>query len=168
MASVHDRLAKVRKPRVHITYQVETEGATVTRELPFVLGVLGDFTGEPNKTLDALQRRKFITVDKDNFNSVMASLGTALNLKVDNTLADDGSHMAVALEFKSLDDFEPAQLVGQVPALKKLLETRNKLRDLMAKADRSEQLETLLERVLQNEADLKSLAASLDKTGKEA
>ena len=170
MASVHDRLERVRKPRVHITYKVETGGAEVVRELPFVVGVMGDFIGDPNpeKPTKPLTDRSFVTIDKDNFDHVMQSLSPSLKLRVDNTLADDGSEMAVDLTFNGLDDFEPGQVVKRVPQLNKLLETRNKLRDLMAKADRSEQLETLLERVLQNEADLKSLAASLDKTGKEA
>jgi type VI secretion system protein ImpB len=161
MASIHDKLERVRKPRVHITYQVETEGAQVERELPFVVGVMGDFSGDPTEPLKPLKERKFIQIDRDNFNDVMARLTPGLNLKVDNTLAGDGSQMAVGLKFRSLDDFEPANVVSQVPALKKLQDTRNQLRDLMTKIDRSEDLEKVLERVLQNSEELKQMNSAL-------
>ncbi len=159
--SVHEKLNRVRKPRVHIAYEVETEGAQVTRELPFIVGVMGDFSGDPTQPLRPLSDRKFAQIDRDNFNDVMARLAPGLNLKVDNTLADDGSEMAVNLKFNSMDDFEPARIVAQVPALQALMETRNKLRDLMSKVDRSEELEGLLEQVLQNEGELKSLSSQL-------
>lgn len=159
--SVHEKLNRVRKPRVHIAYDVETEGAQVTRELPFIVGVMGDFSGDPTQPLRPLSDRKFAQIDRDNFNDVMARLAPGLNLKVDNTLADDGSEMAVNLKFNSMDDFEPARIVAQVPALQALMETRNKLRDLMSKVDRSEELEGLLEQVLQNEGELKSLSSQL-------
>jgi len=161
MASIHDKLERVRKPRVHITYQVETEGAEVERELPFVVGVLGDFSGDPTEPLKPLKDRKFIQVDRDNFNDVMARLTPGVNLKVENTLQGDGSQMAVGLKFRSMDDFAPGAVVDQVPALKKLLETRNQLRDLMTKVDRSEDLEKVLERVLQNTDDLKQMGSAL-------
>ena len=160
-ASIHDKLNRVRKPRVHITYDVETEGAMVQRELPFVVGVLGDFSGDPTQPLRPLGDRKFIQIDRDNFNDVMTRIGPGLNLKVDNKLADDGSQMAVDLKFNSIDDFDPGAIVNQVPALKALLDTRNKLRDLMSKADRSEHLETLLEQVLQNQKELDALSSEL-------
>jgi len=160
-ASVHDKLNRVRKPRVHITYEVETEGAQIERELPFVLGVLGDFSGDPTQPLRPMSERKFIQIDRDNFNDVMARMNPGLKVRVDNTLAGDGSQMAVDLKFNSIDDFEPARLAEQVPALKALIETRNKLRDLMTKVDRSEELENLLEQVLKNEAELKSLSGQL-------
>lgn len=160
-ASIHDKLNRVRKPRVHITYEVETEGAEVERELPFVVGVLGDFSGDPTQPLRPMSERKFIQIDRDNFNEVMARMTPGLNLKVENTLAGDGSQMSVNLKFNSMEDFEPARVADQVPALKALLETRNKLRDLMSKADRSEELENLLEQVLRNENELKSLSGQL-------
>jgi len=160
-ASIHDKLERVRKPRVHITYQVETEGAMVERELPFVVGVMGDFSGDPTEPLKPLKDRKYIQIDRDNFNDVMARMTPGLNLKVENTLQGDGSQMAVNLKFRSIDDFEPAAVVNQVPALKKLMETRNQLRDLMTKIDRSEDLEKVLERVLQNTNDLKQLGGAL-------
>jgi type VI secretion system protein ImpB len=161
MASVHDKLDRVRKPRVHITYQVETEGAAVVRELPFVVGVMGDFSGDPTEPLKSLKDRKFIQIDRDNFNDVMARMTPGLNMKVENTLKGDGSEMAVNLKFKSINDFEPAKVVEQVEPLKRLMDTRNKLRDLMSKVDRSEELEQVLDRVLQNSEDLKKLSESL-------
>jgi type VI secretion system protein ImpB len=162
-ASIHDKLNRVRKPRVHITYEVETEGAEILRELPFVVGIMGDFSGDPTAPLKPLVDRKFVQIDRDNFDQVMASMTPGLKLKVDNKLADDGTQMAVDLKFNSLDDFEPARVASQVPALAALLETRAKLRDLMSKADRSEELENLLEQVLKSEDDLKALSGELNK-----
>ena len=159
--SIHQKLKRVRKPRVHITYDVETEGAEVLRELPFVVGVMGDFSGDPTQPLRPLAERKFIQIDRDNFNEVMARMTPGLYIRVDNKLADDGTQMAVSLKFNSIEDFEPARVAEQVPALKALLETRNKLRDLMSKVDRSEELENLLEQILKNENELKSLSGEL-------
>lgn len=159
--SVHEKLKRVRKPRVHITYDVETEGAQIQRELPFVVGVMGDFSGDPTQPLRPLTERKFTQIDRDNFDDVMARMAPGLKLKVDNTLAGDGSQMAVDLKFNKMDDFEPARVAAQVPALQALIDTRNKLRDLMSKVDRSEELEGLLEQVLKSEAELKSLSGQL-------
>ncbi|MBR0655410.1 type VI secretion system contractile sheath small subunit [Plastoroseomonas arctica] len=167
MSSVHDKLARVRKPRVHITYQVETEGAEVVRELPFVVGVMGDYAGDPAEPLKPLGERKFTQIDRDNFNDVMARIQPGLNLKVDNTLAGDGSQLGVNLKFKSLDDFDPARVAEQVPALKALMETRSKLRDLMSKVDRSEDLEKMLEDVLQDKDKLGQLSSELGLDKKE-
>jgi type VI secretion system protein ImpB len=166
--SIHDKLERVRKPRVHITYQVETEGAMLEKELPFVAGVLGDFSGNPTQPLKPLKDRKFVQIDRDNFNDVLARMTPGLNMRVENTLQDDGSQLGVQLKFKSMDDFEPGQIVQQVEPLKKLLETRDKLRDLMSKVDRSEDLEGLLDRVLQNTDDLKKLSTELGVNGPEA
>src|SRR6516164_7939368 len=107
-SSIHDKLERVRKPRVHITYQVETEGAEVIKELPFVVGVLGDFSGNPTAPLKPLKDRKFIQIDRDNFNEVMARMTPGLNLRVQNTLKNDGSELPVQLKFESMEDFEPA------------------------------------------------------------
>jgi type VI secretion system protein ImpB len=160
-SSIHDKLNRVRKPRVHITYDVETEGAQIQRELPFVVGIMGDFSGDPTTPLKPMADRKFTQIDRDNFNDVMASIAPGLKLKVDNKLADDGTQMSVDLKFNSMEDFDPVQVVRQVPALATLLETREKLRDLMSKADRSQELEDLLEQVLRSEKDLKSLSGEL-------
>jgi len=160
-ASIHDKLARVRTPRVHITYQVETEGAQVEKELPFVVGVLGDFSGHPTQPLKPVKDRKFVQIDRDNFNDIMARMTPGVNLRVENTLADDGSELAVQLKFNSIDDFDPGRIVKQVEPLRKLLETRDKLRDLLSKVDRSEDLENILERVLQNSEQLKTLQTDL-------
>ena len=159
--SVHKKLKRVRKPRVHITYEVETGGAMVEKELPFVAGVLGDFSGDPSEKLKPLKDRKFIQIDRDNINDVMARMKPGLDLKVENKLADDGSEMAVRLDFNSMEDFEPGQIAQQVPAMAKLLETRDKLRDLLTKIDRSEDLEEVLEKVLKNTDDLKQMSSEL-------
>ncbi|MEJ6395851.1 type VI secretion system contractile sheath small subunit [Gymnodinialimonas sp. 2305UL16-5] len=161
MASIHDKLDKVRKPRVHIKYEVETEGAMVEKELPFVVGVLGDFSGDPTQDLKPFGERKFVQIDKDNFDEVMAKMTPGLNFRVENTLSDDDTEMKVQLAFQSLEDFDPARVVDQVPALKALLESRNQLRDLLSKADRSEELETLLEKMLQDDAALKDVVDQL-------
>ena len=161
-ASIHEKLSRVRRPRVHITYEVETEGAQLVRELPFVVGVLGDFSGDPTQPLRPLGERKFIQIDRDNFDEVMQRLTPGLHMRVENKLSDEGGEMAVELRFNGIEDFEPARVLDQVPALKALLETRNRLRDLMSKADRSEELELLLEGVLKNPAGLDELARELD------
>lgn len=165
MASIHDKLDKVRKPRVHIKYEVETEGALVDRELPFVVGVLGDFSGNPTQELKPFGERKFVQIDKDNFDGVMAKMTPGLDLTVENTLSDDDTDMKVNLKFEKMDDFEPAAVVDQVPALKKLLEDRNKLRDFLTKADRSPELEKLLEEMLQDNDALNALAEQLKTEG---
>ena len=159
--SIHDKLKRVRKPRVHITYDVETEGAAVKKELPFVVGVMGDFSGDNADALKPLKDRRFIQIDRDNFNDVLKRMSPSLNLLVDNTLNDEGSQFEVKLNFKSIDDFEPAAVVNQVEPLRKLMETRNKLRDLMTKIDRSEELENVLEEVLSNTTSLDSIAKEL-------
>lgn len=160
-ASIHDKLDRVRKPRVHITYQVETEGAVVEKELPFVVGVLGDFSGNPTEPLKPLKDRKFVQIDRDNFNDIMSRMTPGLNLKVENTLKGDKSEMGVQLKFNSMEDFEPGQVVKQVEPLRKMQETREKLRDILTKIDRSEDLENLLEKVLQNTDELKKLQSEL-------
>lgn len=166
--SVQKKLSRVRKPRVHITYDVETEGAEIRKELPFVVGVIGDFSGKSYEPLKSLRDRKFIQVDRDNFDDVMQRMTPGAEFKVDNTLAGDESQLAVSLKFKSMDDFEPAAVVNQVEPLRKLLAVRNKLRDLMSKVDRSEELESLLEEVLQNTDKLTALAGELDTESKGA
>ena len=163
--SIHDKLRRVRKPRVHITYDVETEGALVKKELPFVVGVVGDFAGHNKESLKPLKDRRFIQIDRDNFNDVLNRMSPTLELEVENNLEDNDSKMKVNLKFNSLADFEPAAVVNQVEPLKKLMDTRNKLRDLMTKIDRSEELENILEDVLSNTASLDKLASELELEG---
>ncbi|MEM6471429.1 MAG: type VI secretion system contractile sheath small subunit [Planctomycetota bacterium] len=159
--SQQQKLNRVRKPRVHITYEVETGDAQVVKELPFVVGVMGDFSGDPTTKLKSLKDRKFIQVDRDNFNDVLKNMTPGLNMRVENTLAGDGSEMSVNLDFQSMEDFEPANIVNKVDPLKKLMETRDKLRDLATKIDRSDDLENVLEQVLTNSEQLKQLSGEL-------
>ncbi|SFF95219.1 type VI secretion system protein ImpB [Novosphingobium sp. CF614] len=159
--SVHDKLKRVRKPRVHITYDVETEGAQEIKELPFVVGVMGDFSGDSAVPKKSLKERKFIDLKKDKFDQVMARVEPAVKMKVENTLEKNGKEFEVNLKFSSMDDFEPEKIVEQVEPLRKLMETRNRLRDLMAKADSSEELESLLEQILGDQEKLNQLSAQL-------
>lgn len=133
----------------------------VVKDLPFVVGVLGDFSGDPTKPLDPLEKRKFVQIDRDNINEVMQRMTPGLNMRVENTLKGDGSEFAVQMKFRSMEDFEPANVVNQVEPLRKLLETRNKLSDLLTKVDRSDALENVLEQVLQNTDQLKKLSTDL-------
>lgn len=161
--NIHEKLGRVRKPRVHITYDVETSGEQQVRELPFVVGVLGDYSGDNGAARKPLKDRKFINVDRDNFNETMAKIAPALNFRVDDVISSESGHQFdVNLQFRSMEDFEPESLVRQIAPLNALLDARNKLRDLMTKVDRSEQLETLLEQVLQSNAQLAALAQQLD------
>jgi type VI secretion system protein ImpB len=159
--SIHEKLKRVRPPRVHITYEVETEGAVVKKELPFVVGVLGDFSGNPTEPLKSLKDRKFIQIDRDNFNDIMARMTPGLNIKVENTLKGDGSEMALQMKFKSMDDFEPANVVNQVEPLRKLLDARRKLSDLLSKVDKSDALEQVLEATLKDPEAMKKLAGEI-------
>ncbi len=161
-SSIHSKLSRVRKPRVHITYDIETENASLKKELPFVLGVMGDFAGQNTSDLKPLKDRRFIQIDRDNFDDVLKKMSPSLSFNVDNKLKNDDSSFQVDLQFQSLKDFEPAAIVNQVEPLRKLMETRNKLRDLMTKVDRSEELEDVLEAVLNNTDNLAKLAGELN------
>lgn len=159
--SSHEKLKRVRKPRVHITYDVETEGAQVVKELPFVVGVLGDFSGDSDVAKKSLKERKFVDLKKDKFDQVMARVEPGVKMKVENTIDKNGKEFEVKLKFRSMDDFDPDKVVEQVEPLRKLMETRNRLRDLMAKADGSEQLESLLEKILADQETLGTLQQQL-------
>ncbi|MCO1332932.1 type VI secretion system contractile sheath small subunit [Microbulbifer sp. OS29] len=159
--SIHNKLKRVRKPRVHITYDVETNGAEAKKELPFVAGVMGDYSGDNAESRKALKDRKFIQIDRDNFNDVMGKVKPKLNLQVENTLSGDGSKMAVNLDFNNMDQFSPEQIVEQVEPLKQLLEARSKLRDLLSKADRSEELEKVLEDILKSTENVSAISEQL-------
>ncbi|MEZ9524567.1 type VI secretion system contractile sheath small subunit [Enterovibrio norvegicus] len=153
---------RVSKNRVSITYDVETNGAVETKELPFVVGVIGDFSGhKPDSDKTDLEEREFTGVDKDNFDSVMTQIHPQLSYKVDNKLADDDSQFEVNLSFQSMRDFHPESLVDQIDPLRQLVETRNQLKDLLSKADRSRDLERLLKEVLQSTDAIQGLADEL-------
>jgi type VI secretion system protein ImpB len=164
--SIHDKLKRVRKPRVHITYDVETNGVKAEKEIPFVMGVMGDYSGDNVDSKKALKDRKFSQVDRDNFNEVMRNIAPEVQMNVDNTLQGDGTQFSVNMNFKNMEDFEPHKIVERVEPLKKLMDTRNKLRDLLTKADRSDKLESILESVLSNTKALETLSGELG-VGKE-
>jgi type VI secretion system protein ImpB len=123
--------------------------------------VMGDFSGHPTEPLKPLKDRKFVSIDRDSFNDVMKRMTPGVEMRVNNTLADDGSEMAVKLKFSSMEDFEPAKIVEQVEPLRKLLDTRNRLRELMSAVDRAEGLEGELEKLLQDSEQLHKLAGEM-------
>jgi len=159
--STQKKTGRVRKPRVHITYDVHIGDAIEKTELPFIVGVMGDFSGDPTANIRPLKERKFIQIDIHTFDDVMKKFNAGLNLQVPNTMLDDGSEMAVQLKFESLEDFSPARVAQQVKPLKKLLETRQQLTELINKIDRSDDLGNLLETVLTDSEALKKLSDEL-------
>ena len=166
---VHDKLSRVRKPRVHITYEVETDGASVQRELPFVVGVLGDFSGNPTTPLKPLKERKFVNIDRDNFHDVLAGAKPAVNLRVGDKLSGgEDAQLSVALKFRHLSDFEPEQVVKQVEPLRKLMEARQRLTELKSKLDGNDRLEDLLTKVLNNPSQIGELKDAVGLTDETA
>lgn len=159
--SIQHKLDRVRPPRVHITYDVEVGGAIENKELPFVLGVLGDYSGMPDEPLPRVRDRKLVEIDRDNFDQALAAMNPRLAYRVDNKLTDDGSKMGVELRFKSMDDFHPDQVVQQVEPLNKLVEARKKLSDLLSKMDGNDKLEELLNEVVANAGAQQQLSAAL-------
>ncbi len=159
--STQKKLSRVRKPRVHIEYEVETGGAMEKKELPFIAGVMGDFSGDPTEKLESVKKREFANIDKENFDEVMGSMKAGLDLRVNNTVADDGSEMAVNLAFNKMDDFSPAAVAKQVPQLAELLEARDRLSDLLVKIDGSTDLEEILEDAIRSTDKLAQLSGEL-------
>lgn len=159
--SIQHKLDRVRPPRVHISYDVEVGGAIENKELPFVLGVLGDYSGQPEEQLPRVRDRKFIEIDRDNFDQVLAAMKPRLAYRVDNKLTDDGSKLGVELRFKSMDDFHPDNVVQQVEPLHKLVEARKKLSDLLSKMDGNEKLEQILNDIVSNSAAQQQLSTAL-------
>ena len=159
--SLQHKLDRVRPPRVHITYDVEIGGAIELKELPFVVGVLGDFSGKPEEALPRVRDRKFVEIDRDNFNQVLAGMKPRVALRVDNKLSNDESKMRVELRFNSIDDFEPDSLVQQVDPLRKLVDARKRLSDLLSKMDGNDKLEELLSEVIANSGAQKQLSQVL-------
>jgi type VI secretion system protein ImpB len=149
--SVFDKKKRVRPPRVNITYEVELGGAQVVKELPFVVGVLSDLSGANNKQLPKLKERKFVEIDRDNFDDVLKSMQPRVQMRVDNTLQGDGSELSVELNFEKLSDFTPDSVVEQVEPLKKLMEVRNQLKDLQSRTEGNDRLEEMLDSVIDNE-----------------
>lgn len=156
--STQHKLDRVRAPRVQLTYDVEIGDAIEKKELPFVAGVLGDFSGHPAEPLPKVKDRKFINVDKDNFNDVLKGIAPRLQFQVDNRLAKDGSNIGVQLTFNNLSDFEPEQVARQIEPLRKLLEARQKLADLRNKMAGNDRFEELISDVLQSTEQLAQLS----------
>lgn len=160
--STQHKLDRVRPPRVHITYDVEVGGAIEVKELPFSMGVLGDFTGQPEQALPKLKDRKFVEVTPDNFDTVLEGMRPHLAFSVDNKLSDDPeSQLKVDLHFKSLEDFEPEQVARQVGPLRELLDLRSKLSDLRGSIASNDKLDEVLQDTIGNTEKLNKLRAEL-------
>ena len=159
--SLQHKLDRVRSPRVQITYDVEVGDSIEMKDIPFVVGVLADLSGKPDEPLPKLKDRKFVEIDRDNFNNVLEAMRPRAAFKVDNKLTNDDSKIAVDLRFKSMDDFHPERVVQQVEPLRKLVEARRKLSDLLSKLDGNDRLDELLQDVIAN-------SDSLQQLGKEA
>lgn len=163
--SLQHKIDRVRPPRVQITYDVEIGGAIQLKELPFVVGVMGDFVGKPEEPLPALKNRKFVELDPDNFNQVLAGMKPRLAYSVENKLQGDGSKLGVELKFNNIEDFDPDNVVQQVEPLRKLVEARKKLADLRSKMDGNEKLENILEDIISNTDKQKQLSDALGVEG---
>jgi type VI secretion system protein ImpB len=163
--STQHKLDRVRPPRVHVTYDVETGDTIEVKELPFVMGVLGDFTGQPESPLPKLKDRKFVEVNPDNFDSVLEGMKPHLAFSVENKLSEDpeAGQLKVDLRFKSLEDFEPEQVARQVKPLKEMLDLRTKLSDLRGSLQGNDKLEDLLLDAVNNSEKLAKLKTELDK-----
>jgi type VI secretion system protein ImpB len=162
--SVNKKLERVRPPRVHISYDVEVGNAIEMKELPFVMGVLGDFTGQPEEPLARLKDRKFVEITLDNFDGVLASMKPHLAFTVENKLSeeDDPGKLGVDLRFRSMDDFEPANVAKQIKPLRELLELRTKLADLRGNLQGNEKLDDILLETVKNEEKMKKLKSEVE------
>jgi type VI secretion system protein ImpB len=157
--SLQKKVGRVRPPRVHITYDVEVGGAIEKRDLPFVVGVMADLSGMPDKPLPPIAKRKFVAIDRDNVNDVMKKIGPRLAFKVANRLSEDDTKLNVELRFESMEDFQPARIAQQVSPLRKLLELRGSLANLRSSLIGNDKLEGLLKEVLQNQDMLQQAGA---------
>lgn len=164
--STQHKLDRIRPPRVQITYDVEIGGAIQKKELPLVVGILADLSGKPDSPLPKLKDRKFVEIDRDNFNDILKAIGPRLALRVDNKLANDGSKLNVELRFQSLDDFSPLNIVKQVKPLNALLDARGRLNDMLAKLDGNDELDAVLQRIVKDTEGLKKIKAAADEASK--
>jgi len=161
--STQHKLDRVRRPRVQITYDVETNGAMQKSELPFVVGVMADLSGYPKDPLKPLKDRKAVYIDRDNFNDILAKATPRVAMRVPNKLTDeDNKLLPVELNFKHIDDFEPANVAVQIPALKELLDMRHRLTQLLSKMEGNDELEQLLTDVLSNTDKAQTIAKSME------
>lgn len=165
--STQHKLDRVRSPRVQITYDVEIGGAIEIKELPFVVGVLGDFTGQPEQPLPRLKERKFVEVNPDNFDTVLEGMKPHLSFAVENKLSEeaDAANLKVDLHFKSMEDFEPENVAKQVKPLKELLDLRTRLADLRGSLQGNDKLEELLLDAVGNTEKLEKLKGEMGKEG---
>lgn len=154
--SLQKWMGRNRPPRVQITYDVEIGDAVEKKELPLVVGLLADLSGQPLVPPPKLRERRFVEIDRDNFNAVMARIAPRLDLSVPDTLKGEGN-LKVELQFNEFDQFHPEAVARQIPRLAKLVEARQQLRDLLGKLDGNDELDALLENILQNTEDLKAL-----------
>jgi type VI secretion system protein ImpB len=164
--SVQKRLQKVRAPRVQMTYDVEIGDGIDNKELPFVVGVVGDFGGDPSVAKKALKDRNFVNVDSSNFDEVLGGVAPVASFRVPNHLSAEGGEFGVQLQFKEMDDFRPESVVRQVAPLNGLLEARTKLADLRNKLAGNDKLEDILSEVLTNTEKLGSLRKASTAKGK--
>lgn len=155
--SLQHTLDRVRSPRVQITYDVEVGDSIEKKEIPFVVGVLGDLSGKPDEPLPKMKDRKFVEIDRDNFNKVLEGMKPRVAFRVDNKLANDGTQLAIDLRFKSMDDFNPENVADQITPVKKLVEARKRLSDLLSKLDGNDKLDELLQDIISNNESLKKL-----------
>src|SRR5215472_2882357 len=149
--SQQKKVGRVRPPRVQITYDVQVGDAIEKRDLPFVVGVLADLSGMPEKALPPIAKRKFVSIDRDNINDVMKNIGPRLAFKVPNRLNEDDTKLNVELRFENMDDFQPARVAQQVTPLRKLLELRNSLANIRSSLIGNEKLDNLLQEMIQSE-----------------
>ena len=156
--SIQKKLTRVRPPRVQISYDVQVGDAIQLKELPFVMGVIGDFTGQPVDPLEPMKKRRFVDVTPENFDSVLESMNPHLAFSVDNKLSEDpDSKLKVDLKFRSMEDFEPEQVARQIEPLRELLDLRTKLSDLRGTLQTNEKLDELLMTAVTNTSDLDKL-----------
>ncbi|HEY2539690.1 MAG TPA: type VI secretion system contractile sheath small subunit [Stellaceae bacterium] len=155
-------LSRVRPPRVQITYDVEIGGAIEKKQLPFIVGILADLSGQPSEPLPKVKDRKFVEIDRDNFDDVLAAAAPRLAIRVPNKLKPDANEMLnVELKFKSMDDFGPVAVVQQIEPLRKLFEARNRLRDLLTKLDGNDELDAILREVVASTEEQAKLRSEL-------
>lgn len=159
--SIQQKISRIRPPRVQITYDVEIGGAIEMKELPFVVGVMGDFTGNPADPLPRVRDRKFVQIDRDNFDQVLKGMKPRLEMSVENKLTGEGGKLGVQINFESMEDFHPDKVVKQVEPLRKLVELRQNLADLLSKMDGNDKLGGLLQDVLMNTESQKQLGQQL-------
>ena len=159
--SQQQKLSRIRRPRVHITYDVETNGAMQKIELPFVVGVMADLSGQPKDPLPPLKERKFVNIDRDNFNDVLAKSAPRLGLRVPNKLSGAEGNLSLELNFKHIDDFEPDKVAAQVAPLKELLDMRLRLGQLLTKLEGNDKLEQMLTGILGDTEKAMALAKEL-------